>query len=81
MLRAGAYADVLVFDPATIGSQEVGTRFDLPGGAGRLYAEANGIDRVFVNGVEIATDGKYTGERAGRILRSGIDSATPSMSL
>jgi N-acyl-D-aspartate/D-glutamate deacylase len=80
-LTVGSRADILVFDPATIGSQEVGTRFDLPGGAGRLYAEADGIDRVFVNGVEIATDGKYTGERAGRILRSGIDSATPSMSL
>jgi N-acyl-D-aspartate/D-glutamate deacylase len=75
----GARADVLVFDPDTIGSQEVGTRFDLPGGAGRLYAEADGIDHVIVNGVEIACDGAYTGERSGRLLRAGRDSTTPSM--
>jgi N-acyl-D-aspartate/D-glutamate deacylase len=77
----GARADVLVVEPDRIGSQAVGTRFDLPGGAGRLYAEADGIDHVIVNGVEIAAGGSYTGARAGRILRAGRDSRTPSMDL
>jgi N-acyl-D-aspartate/D-glutamate deacylase len=72
---------VVVFDEATVGSQPVGTRFDLPGGAGRLYAEANGIDHVIVNGTEIAADGAYTGERAGIIMRAGRDSATPTLEL
>ena len=53
-LRVGAHADALVFDEETIASQPVATRFDLPGGAGRLYADAIGIDHVICNGVEIA---------------------------
>jgi N-acyl-D-aspartate/D-glutamate deacylase len=81
VLAEGGRADVVVFDEATVGSQPVGTRFDLPGGAGRLYAEANGIDHVIVNGTEIAADGAYTGERAGIIMRAGRDSATPTLEL
>ena len=80
-IAEGLRADVLVIDPDTIGSHTVATQFDLPGGAGRLYAEADGVDHVIVNGVEIAAHGKYTKERAGRVLRSGVDSRTPSMSL
>jgi len=80
-LRAGGVADILVFDEDTVGSQPVSTRFDLPGGAGRLYADPVGIDHVICNGVEIATRGAYTGERAGVILRSGRDTATPTLEL
>jgi N-acyl-D-aspartate/D-glutamate deacylase len=78
-IRVGAKADVLVFDEATVGSAPVATRFDLPGGAGRLYADAIGIDHVVCNGVEIAADGSYTSARSGVILRSGRDTCTPTM--
>ncbi|MCU1366339.1 MAG: hypothetical protein JWL72_3105 [Ilumatobacteraceae bacterium] len=78
-IRVGAKADVLIFDAATVGSGPVATRFDLPGGAGRLYADAIGIDHVVCNGVEIAADGAYTGRRSGVILRSGRDTCTPTM--
>ena len=81
MLREGAQADIVVFDEDAVGSKPVGTRFDLPGGAGRLYAEAVGIDHVIVNGTEIAAGGAYTGERAGTLLRAGRDSATPTLEL
>ena len=77
VLREGAWADVVVLDEQTVGSQPVATRFDVPGGAGRLYADPVGVGHVIVSGVEIATDGVYTGERAGRVLRSGADTATP----
>ena len=80
-LREGAHADVLIFDPDTVGSEPVGTRFDLPGGAGRLYAEATGIDHVLVGGTRIVSDGQYTGARPGRVLRSGVDTATPTLQL
>ncbi len=50
-LAEGALADVVVFDPATIDTQPVEMRYDLPGGAGRLVADAVGVDHVLVNGV------------------------------
>jgi N-acyl-D-aspartate/D-glutamate deacylase len=78
-LVPGAVADVVVFDEATIGSRQTETRADLPGGAARLYAEADGIDRVLVGGREIAIDGKFTGDRPGRMLRSGRDTKTPAL--
>ncbi len=70
-LVPGAFADVVVFDPTSIGHDPVRTRDDLPGGASRLYAEATGIGHVLVNGTEIVRQGSFTAARPGRVLRSG----------
>jgi N-acyl-D-aspartate/D-glutamate deacylase len=75
-LEPGFHADVVVFDPDGVGKGPTQTRFDLPAGAPRLYAEAEGIDHVFVNGLEIVRDGRDTGARPGAILRSGRDTRT-----
>ena len=75
-LRVGAHADVVVLDPTTIGCGPVHTRFDLPGGAGRLYAEAVGIEHVLVNGQRVVDHGKFTEARPGKLLRSGRDTVT-----
>ncbi|HKK53680.1 MAG TPA: amidohydrolase family protein [Myxococcota bacterium] len=75
-LEEGWHADVVVFDPARVGLGETYTKYDLPAGAGRLYAEANGVDHVFANGVEIVREGKDTGQRPGTILHSGRDTET-----
>jgi N-acyl-D-aspartate/D-glutamate deacylase len=72
-LEPGWHADVVVFDPATVKPGPVHTRRDLPGGAGRLFAAAEGIAHVFVNGTEIASGGEFTGARPGTVLRAGRD--------
>ena len=78
-VEQGAWADLVVLDPETVASHEVAMRFDVPGGAGRLYAEADGIEQVFVNGQAIVRDGKLTSDRPGTLLRSGRDSRTPDL--
>jgi N-acyl-D-aspartate/D-glutamate deacylase len=75
----GAVADLVVLDPDRIAVRKMETRFDLPAGAGRLYADADGIDHVIVAGLEIARDGEFTGDIAGRVIRSGVDTATPDL--
>ena len=75
-LRTGFHADVVVLDPTRIGPGPLQTRFDLPGGAGRLYGEAEGIEHVFVNGTEVVRGRNFTEARPGTLLRSGRDTTT-----
>ena len=75
-LALGHHADLVVFDPATIGPEPVHTRHDLPGGAGRLFAGARGIAHVLVNGVEIVRGQELTDARPGTVLRSGRDTTS-----
>src|SRR5437764_8641684 len=72
-LRPGAYADVVMFDPSTVATDEVKLVKDLPGGSARLFADAIGVQRVIVNGTTIVTEGKQTGALPGKVLRSGRD--------
>ncbi len=79
LLREGWYADIVVFDPRTVGSGPVHMRPDLPCNEPRIYADAYGVDHVFVNGVAIIRDGQHTQARPGKALRSGRDTYTPIM--
>ena len=58
-LKTGYYADVVVFDPATIADHAT---YDDP----RKFA--TGVRDVFVNGVEIVRDGGPTGAKPGRFV-------------
>lgn len=80
-IAPGAAADLVIFDPDQVGTSPASMRFDLPEGAGRLFAAGSGYAHVFVNGTEIVTDGSFTGSTPGTVLRSGRDTVTPSMSL
>jgi N-acyl-D-aspartate/D-glutamate deacylase len=72
----GTVADLVVFDPDTVAAAPVRTVDDLPGGGGRLVADAVGVHRVLVGGVETVIDGVATGALPGAVLRSGIDTST-----
>ena len=59
-LREGYYADVVVFDPATI--QDHAT-FEKP------HQYSTGVYHVFVNGEQVLKDGEHTGATPGRVVR------------
>jgi N-acyl-D-aspartate/D-glutamate deacylase len=75
-VTAGAFADLMVFDPSTVDAGPIRMTDDLPGNNGRLVADAVGVEHVFVGGVEIARGGEGTGARPGTLLRSGRDTDT-----
>jgi len=75
-IAEGFHADLVVFDPNTIGADGLSLHNDLPGESPRLYARAEGIHKVFVNGVLAVNDGKATGALPGVVLRSGSHTKT-----
>ena len=74
-LAAGLAADVVVFDPDTVGDGPLQRVYDFPGGADRLISEAEGIDAVIVNGTILRQEGEDrvdpAGPLPGRLLRNG----------
>lgn len=74
-LAEGRPADVVVFDPATVGPSPLRRVWDFPGGANRLIAEAAGIDAVIVNGTVLRRNGGDAltpgGKLPGKLLRNG----------
>jgi N-acyl-D-aspartate/D-glutamate deacylase len=75
-IAVGKAADLVIFGEATIKRGPTYMRYDVPGNEGRVYADAQGIDHVFVNGVAIIRDGQHTGALPGAVLRSGKDTRT-----
>jgi N-acyl-D-amino-acid deacylase len=64
LIAPGQAADILVFDPQTVRDSAT---FEEP------HQLAQGFDTVLVNGVIVRDAGAFTGPRAGRVLRHGID--------
>ena len=60
LLREGMYADIVVFDPATIIDRAT---FAEP------HRISTGVRDVFVNGVAVLRDGRHTGATPGKVVR------------
>ena len=58
-LAVGAPADLLLFDPATVGISKPHPVHDLPGGGSRMVRSASGVHGVWVNGTLIHDGRNY----------------------
>ncbi len=67
VIRPGAFADLVLFDPDSIADHATPAT---PG------APATGVERVWVNGELVYSAGQATHRRAGRFLTRGIDANT-----
>jgi N-acyl-D-aspartate/D-glutamate deacylase len=75
-VREGAFADLVIFDPATVGPGPVRRVRDFPAGTDRLTAEEpTGVVGVLVNGTQIVTEGSAAAVAVdpspGRVVRPG----------
>lgn len=61
-LKVGNYADVLIFDPAKVKDKAT---YENP----HQYAE--GMQHVWVNGVQVLKEGEHTGSKPGRFVKRG----------
>ena len=70
-IKTGNWADLLLFDPLTVGRAPSRRVHDLPAGASRIHTPGIGVHGVWVNGKRIA-DGNglvKNAPKAGKVLR------------
>jgi len=69
-IAVGAHADLLLFDPASVGISAARRVNDLPGGGPRTLRDPLGVHGVFVNGVRVfdGTDYARLGSGPGQVL-------------
>lgn len=66
----GWAADLVLFDPDTVASQDVETANDYPGGLTRVLQHARGVHYTIVNGEVLIENGDHTGAYPGRVIRN-----------
>jgi N-acyl-D-aspartate/D-glutamate deacylase len=70
LVSEGFYADLVAFDPATIGTTPVERVSDQPGGADRLVVQSTGVEHMWVNGTATRAHGQdLVDVSSGRVLR------------
>ncbi|MBM4296193.1 MAG: amidohydrolase family protein, partial [Deltaproteobacteria bacterium] len=68
LLRTGLAADIAVFDPATVNTQEPEYVQDLPGNETRMIQKATGVPFTVVNGEVVIENGAPTGTLPGKVI-------------
>jgi N-acyl-D-aspartate/D-glutamate deacylase len=72
-IARGHYADITVFDPATVAPGEIRLVHDLPGDQSRLLADRpSGMHHILINGVVTRQDQQSRYQPSGRIIRSQV---------
>jgi N-acyl-D-aspartate/D-glutamate deacylase len=71
VIRPGAAADLVVWDPSRIGIGATRWADDFPAGGGRFVVDSTGYRASVVNGAVLFDDGVDTTARAGRVLCPG----------
>jgi N-acyl-D-amino-acid deacylase len=70
-IAPGMAADLVIFDPASVGMAGRAERLhDLPGGGKRMVKRSSGVEYTLVNGEVLWEKGTLTGAAAGKVLRS-----------
>ncbi|HYD57405.1 MAG TPA: amidohydrolase family protein [Burkholderiales bacterium] len=71
-IAPGAWADLLLFDPARVGVSPLKRVNDMPAGGARMVREPVGVEGVWVNGTRIFADGSLLplASGPGQVLRS-----------
>jgi N-acyl-D-aspartate/D-glutamate deacylase len=69
LARPGMAADLVVFDPATIDTQEPEYVQDLPANETRMIQKAAGVHHTVVNGEVVIENGAATGAFPGKVLK------------
>jgi N-acyl-D-aspartate/D-glutamate deacylase len=64
-IEPGAWADLLLFDPATVGISKLERVADLPAGGTRMIRRPRGVHGVWVNGVRVFDGQRYAALDAG----------------
>jgi N-acyl-D-aspartate/D-glutamate deacylase len=71
LVREGFFADLVAFDPQTVGATPVERVHDFPAGADRLVVRSTGIEHMWVNGVATRRSGQeIAGASPGMLIRS-----------
>jgi N-acyl-D-amino-acid deacylase len=64
LIRPGYFADLVIFDPDLVKDQST---------ISEPQKISTGIEKVFVNGVEVYSNGRITGKRPGRVIKGKMD--------
>jgi N-acyl-D-amino-acid deacylase len=75
VIRPGAIADLVAFDPDTVAALPLELVHDFPGGSSRLISRSRGVVHTWVAGESIRSDDRATDAMPGAVVRA--TTATP----